>query len=126
MYEKSLNKIAYFIHKFAPQYTDREKLKEYILNHFEYKTDFVGEENGEITFVCRWNIEDEGREAVILDLILREDYRKMDFMRQILLRGLWLFPTVERISFERGYKTSLLANKGKRVYSVEQFLRHKV
>ena len=86
----------------------------------------MGEENGEITFVCRWNIEDEGREAVILDLILREDYRKMDFMRQILLRGLWLFPTVERISFERGYKTSLLANKGKRVYSVEQFLRHKV
>ena len=102
MDEKSLNKIADFIHKYAPQYTDREKLKEYILKHFEYKTAFVGEENGEITFVCRWNI--EGDTAVILDLYIREDYRNKNLVKQLLAKGIWLFPMVKKIKFERFVK----------------------
>jgi hypothetical protein len=118
--EKSLNKIADFITKYAPQYTDREKLKEYILKHFEYRTAFVGEENGEITFVCRWNIEDEGRTATILDLYIREDYRNKNLVKQLLAKGIWLFPMVKYIKFERFVK-----GRPFRTLSVDRILKGK-
>ena len=117
MTEEELNKIVDFIQKYAPQYTDREKLKEYTLKHFDYKTAFVGiDDNKEITVVCRWNI--NGDVADILDLYIREDYRGNGLIKQLLTKGIWLFPMVKYIRFERFVK-----GRPFRTLSVEKILK---
>jgi len=115
-----MDKIVSFIKKYSP-YRDEEKIKEYIKLHLDYKTCFVGTDNlGEITFICRWNISQDGKTADILDLYIREDWRNKDLIRQLLERGLWIFPKVEYITFERGVK---YPNKNRKVYSVERILK---
>lgn len=103
MDEQVLNKIADFILKYAPQYKNKEKIKEYIKLHFDYKTAFVMFDSlNEVIGVCRWNI--EGDNAHILDMYLREDFRRKRIIQQMLYRGLQVFPYVKTISFERDIK----------------------
>ena len=52
-------KIIDFIQRYAPHYTDKDKLREYILKHIEYKTFFVMKDGDTIVGVCRWNINDD-------------------------------------------------------------------
>ena len=119
--EKSLNKIADFIQKYAPQYTDRDKLKKYILKHYEFKTAFVGFDNkDEVTFVCRWNV--EGDTATMLDFYIREDYRRQDLFPQLLKKGLWIFPQVKFLRYERFVK---YPNKGFVVIPIERFIKER-
>jgi len=74
----------------------------------------------EIVAVCRWNILEN--KALCLDLYIDIAYRKKDIMRQMLRKGLWLFPQVKFLGWERGKREF---DKGIRYYPVEQFLRHK-
>ena len=103
MNEEQLDKIASFVQRYAPQYTDREKLREYILKHFEYKTAFVGfDKLNEVAFVCRWNV--EGDTATMLDFYIREDHRRKDIFPKLLKQGLYLFPQVKFLRYERFVK----------------------
>ena len=101
--EKELQKIAEFFLKYSGYLVDIEIAKSYILKHYEFKTAFVGhDDEGEIIFVCRWNI--NGDTAEILDLYIREDYRGKKIIQQLLKQGIWVFPEVKRIKFERQKK----------------------
>jgi GNAT superfamily N-acetyltransferase len=115
-----LNKIVDFIQKYAPQYKDRELIKEYITLHLEYKTFFVVYDGEEVAAVCRWNI--DGGRATILDFYVREDWRNKDLIRQLLQKGLWLFPQVMEIGFERGMRDN---DKGIRFYKVSKILKRR-
>jgi hypothetical protein len=118
MDDRELDKIIDFVIKYSP-HKDREKIKDYVLQHFQYKTAFVGfDDLGEITFVCRWNI--EGRIANILDLYIREDWRGKNLIKQLLWKGLWLFPYVRFIKFERQKK---YPNRKPRLYAVVEILK---
>jgi hypothetical protein len=119
--DKELDKVIDFIQKYAPQYQDREKIREYTLEHFNYKTTFVGlDDNKEVTFVCRWNI--DGDVADILDLYIREDYRNKKLIQQLLQRGIWIFPMVRFIRFERNKK---YPNREKSLIPVEKILKER-
>jgi hypothetical protein len=121
MNDIELNKIVDFIQKYAPQYKDREVIKQYVLKHFEYKTAFVGyDSNNDVIFVCRWNLSNSGIIAHILDLYIREDYRNQNIIQLLLTKGIWNFPTIRYISFERGKK---YPNREQKIYSVERILK---
>jgi len=97
-----IDKIADFIQREAPHYTDRELVKEYIKLHFQYKTAFVMKDGDDVIAICRWNL--NGDTADILDLYIDKKYRGKRIIQQMLERGKWLFPEVKYISFVREKK----------------------
>jgi len=115
-----LNKIIDFIQKNAPHYTDRELLKEYILKHWEFKTAFVMQDDEDVIAVCRWNI--EGNIADILDLYIDKDFRGKRIIQQFLQKGLWIFPQVKYIRFERFMK---YPNREKSLIPVDKILKRR-
>ena len=120
MQQPQFDKIIDFIQKYAPQYSDRGKIKEYLALHLQYKTFFVVYDKEEVAAVCRWNI--DGCRAKILDFYIREDWRNKDLIRQLLQKGLWLFPQVMELGFERGMREN---DKGIRFYKVSQILKRR-
>jgi len=123
----NIEAIADFVIKYSPrnkekaQYTeeDREKIKEIVLKHINYKTCIILMDLDGIAAICRFNISLSGKVARILDLIIHPKYRGTDLMKRMLLKGLRIFPQGEYIEFER----SLLENdKGLRTYSIKKFL----
>lgn len=122
MDDATLEKIADFIQKHAPHYTDRELLKEYILRHFEFKTAFVMQDGEAIAAVCRWNVSEDGMVAEILDLYIDEKLRGKKIIQQFLQKGLWIFPSVKYIRFERFMK---YPNKEKSLIPVEKILKRR-
>lgn len=123
--DKELKKIVDFVMKYST-YTDRETIAEYIQQHWQYKTAFVVyDANNEIAAVCRWNVSPSGTVATVLDLIIREDWRNKNLMRQLLTKALWTFPKLKYISFERGYDNKQPCEKPLKTYSIERFLRHR-
>jgi len=84
-----------------------------------------------IVGVCRWNIENGEKEneqvANILDLYIKEEYRGKKIIQQMLQRGVWLFPQVKKIKFERfmkygGRKSEIPVNK---ILKGERYGKHK-
>jgi GNAT superfamily N-acetyltransferase len=120
--DATLNKIADFIQRYAPHYTDRELLKEYILKHWEFKTAFVMMDGEEIAAVCRWNISDDGKVAEILDLYIDEKFRGKKIIQMFLQKGLWIFPQVKYIRFERFMK---YPNREKSLIPIEKVLKRR-
>jgi hypothetical protein len=121
--EKTLKKITDFIQKYNPHFFDREKIKEYVLKHLEYKTAFVMLDDGEVVAVCRWNLQENDTKAKILDFMIREDYREKwgnHIFKQFLQRGLWIFPKVMYVGWERAGKPN---DRGMRYYNVNQILK---
>ena len=102
-------------------YTDREKIKEVIRKHFEYRTCLIiYDDNNGLCAVCRWNISFNGRMADIEDLIIREDFRNRNLIKRILLRGLRMYPTVKFLRWERRSK---YPDREKKIYSVRELLK---
>lgn len=120
MDDATLNKIADFIQKHAPHYTNRELLKEYILRHWEFKTAFVMQDGDRIVAVCRWNINDNI--ADILDLYIDEKFRGKKIIQLFLQKGLWIFPQVKYIRFERFMK---YPNREKSLIPIEKVLKRR-
>ena len=105
MSDMELDRIVSFIQEHNPSYTAKDTLREYIKKHFEYKTGFVFYDNeNNIVAVCRWNISKDGTIADILDLYIRKDWRFKHIIQQMLRKGLWIFPKVMFIRFERRKK----------------------
>jgi len=117
--EELLNKLIDFIQKYLP-YKDRDKIKEYILLHEKFQTIDYAIDRGEVIGVCRWNIIDKDT-AHILDLAIREDWRKKGLARDFLIRGLnkW---QVKYLMFDRELKK----NKKRRILSVEVILKRNI
>ena len=117
--EDSLNKIADFVLKYAPQYKDREKIKEYVRLHLLYKTIFIGyDHSGDVSYVCRWNA--NGSIAHVLDFYVREDYRNHKLIQLLLTQALWNNPELKYITFEREKK---YPERKQRMYSIARILK---
>ena len=117
-----LDKIADFVQKYAPQYKNREKIKEYVNLHLLYKTIFIGYDyNGDVSYVCRWNI--EGNRVLVLDFYCREDYRNKGMIHILLKNALYYFPYLKEIGWERsGIRKK---DRGIRYYPIENILKRK-
>jgi hypothetical protein len=121
--EDSIKEIADFIMKYAV-YSDQGELYDAVQKHISYKTcKIVTDDKGKICAVCLWNI--DGDEAFVSDLVIREDYRKKDLMRRLLLDGLKSWP-IKYMRWNRGYNKdgSMRWPESKR-WNVESFLRRK-
>ena len=115
-----LDKVVDFVIEHSPYY-DRENIEYIIKLHLIYHTCIVTvDKNEEVTSVCRWNIDDKGRTAHILDYYIREDCRNRGFIKEHLIKGLSIFPTVKTIKWERLTK---YPTKSQSIYSVRQLLR---
>ena len=121
MNDATLEKIARFFLKYTEnEVTDLDTVKNYIQTHFDNKTAFVGfDDDNEVTFICRWNISQDGLTCECLDLHIREDWRNKDIIRQLIKRGLWLFPQVKFIGWERGKRNH---DRGIRYYDIYKLL----
>ena len=106
-------------------YVNDEKLEEKIKGHLRYKTcKILLDRDGHVCAVCFWNISADGITADITDLIIREDYRKKDLMRNILREGLKIW-NVKHLRYVRDYNEDGHDRGPKKVIKVERFLRRK-
>ena len=119
-----LDEATEFILKYST-YTDRALVRETIARHLEYKTFFcvLDPKDKSICAVCRFNIAADLSVADIFDIIIREDFRHKDLMREMLMQGIKMWP-VKFLRFERGYDDGSQI-KPKHIWSVERFLRRK-
>ena len=117
---KEIQKIVRFVIKYS-SYFDKDKIKEFITLHLRYKTCIVVyDDKDNIVAVARWNISPSGTSAQILDVMVREDVRGNGILRQLICRGLRMFPTVKYLSWERETK---YPDRETKYYSVEQLLK---
>ena len=114
-----LDKVIDFVIEHSPYY-DREEIERIIKLHLIYHTCLITTHKEEVTSVCRWNIEDKGETAHILDYYIRKDFRNRGFIKEHLVKGLSIFPTVKTIKWERLTK---YPTKKQSIYSVRQLLR---
>lgn len=107
-------------------YTDKESLRERIQKHIEYKTcKILFDTRSFICAICLWNISVDCLEVEIIDLVIREDFRNKDLMRQILMEGLKIWP-VKFMKWNRDYtKDGSSRWHNPKIFSVECFLRRK-
>lgn len=114
-----------FINHYA-HYADEEKLRERVQKHIAFKTcKILLDKDGNVCFVCLWNISPDVLEAHIIDLVIREDYRNKDTMREILREGLKIWP-VKFLRWNRDYNTDGHDRWSEpKIWSVERFLRRK-
>uniref|UniRef100_A0A6H1ZYY9 Putative acetyltransferase n=1 Tax=viral metagenome TaxID=1070528 RepID=A0A6H1ZYY9_9ZZZZ len=119
MTEELLNKLTDFIQTHLP-YKDREKIKDYILQHEKFQTIDYAIDKGEVIGVCRWNIIDKDT-AHILDLAIREDWRKKGLARDFLIRGLQKW-NIKYLVFERETR----GDKRKRMLPVDVILKRNI
>ena len=118
-----IDEAADFLLKYST-YEDREKLRERIQKHVQYKTAYiVRDKNDSIVSVCLWNISPDYAVVDVFDCAIREDHRGKDLMRRMLWNGLKTWP-VKYIRYEKGYDDGL-QDKPKTVWSVERMLRRK-
>jgi len=110
-----------FIMKYST-YTNRDDVERWVKLHEKYKTILVVYDEG-IAGICRWNILPSGKDAHILDLIIREDHRGTGLLQRMLLQGLKMYPTVENLKFEMGYDDGTI-KKPLKTIPIKEFFRH--
>jgi N-acetylglutamate synthase-like GNAT family acetyltransferase len=103
------------------QYRDRDLVHKYLDIHNNLGTMFYALDNdGEVIGVCRWNINDNGTIAKIIDLAIRPDYRGKGVGKHFLIRGLKLWTKVTHLEFERGVR----GDHRLKLLPVEAILKH--
>jgi len=114
-----------FIYRYAT-YRDKEKLRARVEAHIKYKTcKILFDKTGMVCAVCLWNISPDGEVAEVTDMVIREDYRKMDLMRWILTEGRKIWP-VKYLKFNRDYTEDGHDRWPEpKLFSVKRFLRRK-
>lgn len=113
-----IEKIVDFVLKYSI-YKSREVIKKIIQQHLEYKTcDWAFDKDGEIIFVCRWNV--NGVTAYVLDFILNPKYRNRGtrIFKWVLVRNLPRFPYIRFLKWDRELK-----DKRQRFYSIKEMLK---
>ena len=103
MENPNVQQIVDFIQKYAT-YKDRAALEVRIAKHIDYKTYFVVYDLvGDIVGCCLWNISPDGKTCQVLDCIIKNEYRNNGMMRNMLTRGLAMWPMVKLLQFNRDY-----------------------
>lgn len=103
-----LARLVDFVVDYFPAYRNhRDGIGRLIALHMKYGTfDYISE-NGEIIACVRWNIEDNGKTAHILDLVIHPKYRGSVLLPKRLIARNWIrFPWVRQLRFGRGQKYS--------------------
>lgn len=114
-----LQKIAEFFLKYSTYDLDIETVKKYILQHLEWRTLFVIKNGEDVAAVCRWNIENDGTTAKVLDLYIREDWRGKKVIQQLLERALHIFPLLKQIKFDR----NKFPNRETKIIPIDKILK---
>lgn len=110
--------IAQFWKKYGFYDVSYDRLLWAIGEHLKYQTIEIVEVDDEIIAFARWNI--DGLNALILDCVVKPEYRNKNLLRLMLLRGWRRFPFVKYLQFERGFK-----DKRTRRLDMKKFLRIK-
>lgn len=119
-----IHEIACFIME-RSTYADKTNLQNRIKAHITYKTcRIIYDKDGRICAVCLWNIGPDGLVADVTDLVIRNDYRKKDIMRRILIDAMKIWP-LKFIRYNRDYTPDGVIDRGSRMWSVERFLRRR-
>ena len=124
----NIDAIADFVIKYSPekkgksQYIEenKEKIKEVITQHINYKTCIVVHDLDGVAVVCRWNISRSGTIAHILDLIIKPEYRNKRYINRLLIKGLKLYPDVKFLEWERETK---YPNRERQYFPVDKILK---
>lgn len=103
-------------------YRGKERFVEKVVRKtLEYKTGDYGRNGKGIIYVVRWNINDDGLEADVVDLIIRKDYQKSIKLIKYIIGRNWIkFPYVQRIRFGRFVK---YPRRAKRIYQLSSFFK---
>ena len=115
LYAGAIQEIASFWRSYGYYDVSYDQLLWAIGEHLKYHTIEVIKVRDEIIAFGRFNI--DGLNALILDVVIRPDYRNQRLMKLMLLRGWKRFPFVKFIQFERGLK-----DKRTRRISMTKFL----
>lgn len=117
----NVNPIVNFLVKHG-LHKDKEKLKEQIVKHLNYRTIFVLWHKDEIAAVIRWNIKEDT--AYICDLTISCEHRKTRLINWLINnaipKGLTWYPQVRYISWERETK---YPERGVRKYMIDNLLK---
>ena len=117
-----LDRLVMFIREHIP-YDDIWGLKEALRKHIEFNTLYcMRDYAGNIIALCRWNIEDNGYKAHILDLIISPNYRRQGIAKEILQNSLRFWSDVIVLEFERGTR----GEKRKRMIKVSELLKRNI
>lgn len=119
---KTVLELVDFIVSTFNVYKNKErKVESFIRKTLEYGVgDYGVDENG-IVYVVRWNIDESGLEAQVIDLIIREDRRgDIKLIKYIIGRNWMKFPHVKLISFVRHAKYPY---SRMRSYKLESFFK---
>ena len=74
----------------------KQTLQRRIEAHFKYKTcRIIFDQDDSICAVCLWNISPDAKTAEVTDMVIREDYRKKDMIRKILIKVKFFYRLLE-------------------------------
>ena len=97
----------------------KEKLRNVTRLHLNYGTCMViRDDNDSICAVARWN--EFGNIAKVLDVVIRDDYRKPKMLKMMLALGVSKHNHIRFIKFERGFK---YPGRRPKLYSVAELLK---
>ena len=120
-YGDGVEKIVKFIKDYSP-YQDPELIAGFIQKHLDYHTALIiSDDSGEISAVCRWNIEDDGKTATVFDLIIRPDRRNTGLIKKILRYALTIWTNLEQLRWQREWKYHDSDKDVWRVHSIKEF-----
>ena len=100
---------------------DRKTLYEYAKKHIEFKTIIIVRDKEGIVAVCRWNMVEDDT-AFIIDLIIKPEHRGRELIKQILAKGLTMFPSTKYLIWERKAK---YPNREQKKYLIEDILKRR-
>jgi N-acetylglutamate synthase-like GNAT family acetyltransferase len=87
------------------KYHNRKLLEEYIDEHEKYGTIlFALNELGEVIAVCRWNMKENNTVGEILDLAIRDDWKRKGIAKDFINNALKRFPKATHLEFKRGVR----------------------
>jgi hypothetical protein len=118
--EIQANQIADFVYSEIKYDLPKNTYVEYVKKHLLYKTCVIIYDFNGIVAFARFNVIDNAKRFNILEAIIRKDKRWYGLMKNMIEKGLSLYPNVEYISFERGQRNM---DRGFRVYKIKEFLR---
>ena len=117
----NIDAIADFVIKYGDRKEEeKEKIKEVITQHINFKTCIVVHDLNGVAGICRWNVSDSGTVAHILDLIIKPEYRNKRYINRLLIKGLKLYPDVKFLEWEREIK---YPNREPQCFSVDKILK---
>ena len=103
-------------------YTDRDKVRQFVVLHNLYGTSITAVKDGNIVGYCRWNILEDNETAELLDIIVDKYFRRKGLLLELADKGFPYWRHIKYIRFERGYDDGT-NNKRKKTYLISKLWR---